>query len=44
MADVINSHATTSEAHGHRAFHNHIENIEQQSEAGTMGMWVFLVT
>jgi cytochrome c oxidase subunit 3 len=44
MADVINSHATTSEAHGHPALQHHFENMEQQREAGTLGMWVFLVT
>src|SRR5215510_15913633 len=44
MADVMNSHATTSEAHHHRALQHHFENMEQQREAGTLGMWVFLVT
>src|SRR6185503_6433624 len=44
MADVINSHAATSEAHHHRALQHHFENMEQQREAGTLGMWVFLVT
>jgi cytochrome c oxidase subunit 3 len=43
MADVINSHATTH-AHGHRALQHHFENMEQQREAGTLGMWIFLVT
>ena len=40
----MNSHAATSEAHGHRALQHHFENMEQQREAGTLGMWVFLVT
>jgi cytochrome c oxidase subunit 3 len=34
-------------AHGdthHRALQHHFENMEQQREAGTLGMWVFLVT
>src|SRR6201988_2350060 len=44
MADVMNSHATTSGTHGHRALQHHFENMEQQREAGTLGMWVFLVT
>jgi len=36
--------ATTPEIHGHRALQHHFENMEQQREAGTLGMWVFLVT
>lgn len=36
--------ATTQEIHGHRALQHHFENMEQQREAGTLGMWVFLVT
>jgi cytochrome c oxidase subunit 3 len=36
--------ATTHEAGGHRALQHHFENMEQQREAGTLGMWVFLVT
>ena len=38
------SHATTPETHGHPALQHHFENMEQQREAGTLGMWVFLVT
>ncbi len=30
--------------HGHRALQHHFENMEQQREAGTLGMWIFLVT
>jgi cytochrome c oxidase subunit III len=41
---LIESHATTEEIHGHRALQHHFENMEQQREAGTIGMWVFLVT
>lgn len=41
---VTNSHATTPAIHGHRALQHHFENMEQQREAGTLGMWVFLVT
>src|SRR5688572_26615766 len=38
------THATTEEMHGHPALQHHFENMEQQREAGTLGMWVFLVT
>ena len=38
----MNSHA--ADVHGHRALQHHFENMEQQREAGTLGMWVFLVT
>jgi len=38
------SHAGTEEVHGHPALQHHFENMEQQREAGTLGMWVFLVT
>ena len=39
------SHATTApEVHGHPALQHHFENMEQQREAGTLGMWIFLVT
>ncbi len=38
------THATTHDAHGHPALQHHFENMEQQREAGTLGMWVFLVT
>src|SRR6185436_10862538 len=40
----MSSEATTAEVHGHRALQHHFENMEQQREAGTLGMWVFLVT
>ena len=30
--------------HGHPALQHHFENMEQQREAGTLGMWIFLVT
>src|SRR5215216_8201411 len=38
------SHATAQEIHAHRALQHHFENMEQQREAGTLGVWVFLVT
>ena len=41
----MSSNATTApESHGHRSLQHHFENMEQQREAGTLGMWVFLVT
>ena len=36
--------ATTHEAGAHSALQHHFENMEQQREAGTLGMWIFLVT
>ncbi len=36
--------ATTHEAASHSALQHHFENMDQQREAGTLGMWVFLVT
>jgi cytochrome c oxidase subunit 3 len=30
--------------HGHAGLQHHFENMEQQREASTLGMWVFLVT
>jgi len=36
--------ATTEHIQGHRSLQHHFENMEQQREAGTLGMWVFLVT
>src|SRR4029453_18237990 len=37
--------ATTHDEHtAHSALQHHFENMEQQREAGTIGMWVFLVT
>ena len=41
---MVEAHATTQDAHGHRSLQHHFENMEQQREAGTLGMWVFLVT
>src|SRR5206468_4547319 len=36
--------ATTHDQASHPALRHHFENMEQQREAGTLGMWVFLVT
>src|SRR5689334_21913719 len=36
--------ATTEHIQGHRSLQHHFENMEQQREAGTLGMWVFLST
>ena len=41
---MVEAEATTPEVHAHRALQHHFENMEQQREAGTLGMWVFLVT
>ena len=41
MAETI---ATTEHEASHPALQHHFENMEQQREAGTLGMWVFLVT
>src|SRR5262249_10024472 len=35
---------TTHDAAADSALQHHFENMEQQREAGTLGMWVFLVT
>ncbi|HKG46015.1 MAG TPA: cytochrome c oxidase subunit 3 family protein [Pyrinomonadaceae bacterium] len=41
----MTTHATTANhVHGHPALQHHFENMEQQREAGTLGMWIFLVT
>lgn len=36
-------HTTASDHHAHSALAHHFDNLEQQREAGTLGMWVFLV-
>jgi cytochrome c oxidase subunit 3 len=41
---AMNSHATHLKRTAIRALQHHFENMEQQREAGTLGMWVFLVT
>ena len=41
-ADEI--HLTDSEHHAQGALAHHFDNLEQQREAGTLGMWVFLIT
>ena len=40
----MSGHAATETIHGHPALQHHFENMEQQREAGTLGMWIFLVT
>lgn len=43
MAEAV--HSTTGHpASAHAALQHHFENMEQQREAGTLGMWIFLVT
>lgn len=38
------SAAHGGEHHGHHGLAHHFDNMEQQREAGTVGMWTFLVT
>ncbi|MEP6922168.1 MAG: cytochrome c oxidase subunit 3 family protein [bacterium] len=40
---MTDSH-TIEDAQAHAALQHHFENMEQQREAATLGMWVFLVT
>ena len=37
-------HAAAAGGHHHPALAHHFDNLEQQKEASTLGMWVFLVT
>ena len=37
-------HLTDAEQHAATALQHHFDNMEQQREAGTLGMWVFLIT
>jgi cytochrome c oxidase subunit III len=37
-------HLTDSEQHAKGALAHHFDNLEQQREAGSLGMWVFLIT
>jgi cytochrome c oxidase subunit III len=41
-ADEI--HLTDAEEHARTALAHHFDNLEQQREAGSLGMWVFLIT
>jgi len=41
---MAETYTTTKHAESHPALQHHFENMEQQREAGTLGMWVFLVT
>ena len=41
---MAESYAPTEHEINHPALQHHFENMEQQREAGTLGMWVFLVT
>ncbi|HEY0006962.1 MAG TPA: cytochrome c oxidase subunit 3 family protein [Pyrinomonadaceae bacterium] len=38
------SHAEHQEVGHHPALQHHFDNMEQQREAGTLGMWIFLIT
>ena len=49
MPDALVAHADAhGHSHGHTAHHpdlqHHFEDLEQQHEASTLGMWLFLVT
>src|SRR5919197_6692290 len=41
---MMSTHAAAPEVHAHPSLQHHFENMEQQREAGTIGMWVFLST
>jgi cytochrome c oxidase subunit III len=41
---LAESYVTEHEVSHHPALQHHFENMEQQREAGALGMWVFLVT
>jgi cytochrome c oxidase subunit 3 len=41
---LAETYAPTEHAESHPALQHHFENMEQQREASTLGMWVFLVT
>jgi cytochrome c oxidase subunit 3 len=41
---LAEGHIATEHPAGHPALQHHFENMEQQREAGTLGMWVFLAT
>ena len=41
---MAEGYVATEHAASHPALQHHFENMEQQREAGTLGMWVFLVT
>jgi cytochrome c oxidase subunit 3 len=44
-ATTTTAHAATHDAHAHtEGLQHHFDNMEQQREAGTLGMWIFLVT
>ena len=45
MAQLVQNHsAAVHEAAAHSALAHQFDNLEQQVEAGTIGMWVFLIT
>src|SRR5215472_7466722 len=41
---LLDSQTTTAEHPHHPALQHHFDDMEQQKEASTFGMWVFLVT
>ena len=46
MSDAIAAHADTHGTHAahHHDLQHHFDSLEQQHEAATLGMWLFLIT
>jgi cytochrome c oxidase subunit 3 len=44
MIDTHGSGAAAHDEHHHPRLQHHFENLEQQKESSTLGMWLFLVT
>ena len=48
MSEAVAHSPVHGDAHGHAAHHpqlqHHFDTMEQQKEASTLGMWVFLLT
>jgi len=41
---AADTHGVAGHAHHHHALQHHFDNLEQQKESSTLGMWIFLVT
>lgn len=44
MSDAARASTIVPHAHAHPALAHHFDDLEQQKDAATLGMWVFLVT
>ena len=46
MSDAIAAHADAHGSHAahHRDLQHHFDSLDQQHEAATLGMWLFLIT